>query len=61
MKHCIVILPRDNPVCFYIETEHGVFDFSGLHQIPNCSQEIPSNMKATHTQDELVFFRVLLL
>ena len=36
MEHCIVILPRDYPVCFSIETYDGVFDFSGLHQIPNC-------------------------
>ena len=54
MEHCIVILPRDNPVCFSIETDHGVFDFSGLQQIPNCSQEIPNNMKATHAQDKLL-------
>ena len=58
MEHRIVILPRDNPVCVSIETDHGVFDFSGLHQIPNCSQEIPSNMKATHAQDELACFFV---
>ena len=56
--HCIVILPRDNPVCFSIETDHGVFDFSGLHQIRNCSQEIMSNVKATHAQDELACFFV---
>ena len=56
MEHCIVILPRDNPVCFSIETDHGVFDFSGLHQIHNCSHEISSNMKATHAQDELACF-----
>ena len=58
MEHCIVILPRDNPVCFSMETVQGVFDFCGLHQIPNCSQEIPSNMKATHSQDELACFVV---
>ena len=40
MEHRIVILPRDNPVCVYIETDHGIFDVSGLHQIPNCSQDI---------------------
>ena len=40
MEHSIVILPRDNPVCVYIKTDHGIFDVSGLHQIPNCSQEI---------------------
>ena len=58
MEHCIIILPRENPVCFSIETDHGVFDFSGLQQIPNCSQEIPNNMKATHAQDELACFFV---
>ena len=56
MDHCIVILSRDNPVCFSIETDHGVFEVSGIHKRPNCSQEIPSNMKATHAQDELTCF-----
>ena len=58
MEHCIVILPRDNPVSFSIETDHGDVDFSTLQQIPTCSQETPSNMKATHAQDERACFFV---
>ena len=60
-EHIIVILPRDNPVCFSIETDHVVFDFSGLHlSLPLFPFVRGEVMPATCSLPHLLVFSTLL-
>ena len=66
VQHCIVVFSTDDFVCCSMETDisfnHDVFDSSGLHQMPNGSKEILSNMEAIHAQDKFgILLFVLLL